>query len=73
MTTITTKEAATEALETLSEQFEGALWLKSLELDTDDHGWCITIKVKSREQLKESGIILPRVVGTVKVCTLYSN
>lgn len=49
-------------------------WLKSVEIDNDDHGWFIATKVKNRQSYLQSNVKIPSVINVdgfnVKNCVL---
>ena len=44
-------------------------WLKSIIVDTDTHGWCITMKITSKQDVP-AGIQLYPTHGKVKICVM---
>lgn len=59
-----TKDMATEAKEILVKQVftPAPEWLKSVELDYDDHGWYLTTKIKNRQEYTASNVKVPTIV-----------
>lgn len=44
-------------------------WVKNVYLDTDDHGYCVAVKV-DKEKYQASGHMIPAVIGEVKIVTM---
>ncbi len=42
--------------------FPKPAWIKSIELESDDHGWFITTKVKSRQDYIASNLKIPSTI-----------
>lgn len=70
-TTKTSKEMALEAKVELEERFHGQPWLKMIEIDHDDLGPCLKMKITSMKDMKAAGFTHPSGINQVKVC-VYS-
>jgi len=58
-----TKDMAIAAKETLEKQISPLpLWIKSIELDCDDHGWFLSTKVKNKTDYIASNIKIPSTI-----------
>lgn len=60
-----TKDMAAEAKDILVKQVftPTPAWLKSIELDYDDHGWYLTTKVKNKQDYIASNVKIPSVIN----------
>ncbi len=61
-----TKDMAEEAKRILEQQLytpNQPKWLKSIELETDDHGYYLAIKIKNKQEYSESAIQIPSVIN----------
>lgn len=57
------KDMATTAREILEKQIAPApLWIKSIEIEYDDHGWFLTTKITNRQEYAASNVKLPSTI-----------
>ena len=58
-----TKDMAVTAKELLEKQFSTVpSWIKSIEIEYDDHGWFLTTKIKNRQEYTASNVKLPSTI-----------
>lgn len=59
-----TKDMAVAAKELLVQQTFTPTpdWLKSIELDYDDHGWYLTTKIKNRQEYIAANVKIPTII-----------
>lgn len=69
MTKGATKDQAEEVRQYVMDQLVAENWVKKVYLDTDDHGWCVVVKV-AKAEYQASGHHIPAAVNEVKVLTM---
>ena len=59
-----TKDMAVTAKEMLEKQVFTPVpqWLKSIDLDYDDHGWYLTTKIKNRQDYTSANVNIPTII-----------
>ena len=58
-----TKDMAVTAKGLLEKQFSPVpSWIKSIDVDYDDHGYYVTTKIKSRQEYTASNVKLPSTI-----------
>lgn len=68
MTTITTKEQVLDTKAKLEDLYAGYGWFKKIELDSDEGGWCLNLKVTSKKEAEACGVWLHQTFNHVKIC-----
>jgi len=60
-----TKDMAIEAKSVLVKQLftPMPIWLKSVDVDYDDHGWYLTTKIKNKQEYYASNVKIPSVIN----------
>jgi hypothetical protein len=59
-----TKEMAVEAKLVLEKQLiPRPKWIKSIEIESDSHGYFITTKIKNKQEYKDSNVKIPAIIN----------